>query len=237
VFAVSNKGQVWRMNSPDSWSMAGNFPENMQNIPLTFSINGKGYCIGNNHCWEFNPATGQWVRKKDPPGPVSIPLVINGKAYFKNDNNQMIEYDPASDTYSIKSNCPATGLAGGFVVNGYGFYTYDNGQCWKYDPVTDSWQQKASFNIQGTLYNTSSFSLNDFGYIIGDLNFQAYSHNLPMAVIRYSVSRDEWVHCNTDSYQGNGAYNISTISFNGIVYVGLGYNTGDFNATDFWKFQ
>jgi hypothetical protein len=58
-----------------------------------------------------------------------------------------------------------------------------------------------------------------------------------MKLLRYDFSLDKWSNCAAVDYPGNGAYLISTLSFNGVVFVGLGYNNGDWNSIDFWKFQ
>ena len=238
VFAVSNKGRVWQYSTQsDSWQMTGTFPENMAAMPVVFSINGSGYCIGNGNCWQFFPG-GQWISKNDPPGNVHAPLSINGKVYLMNDSNEIVEYDPVSDSYAIKNNCPSTdALIGSFVIGGYGFHVYKNGQCWKYNAANDTWQQKASLSFTGNLNNTCSFSLNSFGHIIGDLNDQAIISNSPITVFRYNSLSDSWAQCPKDNFYGDGVYGLSVVTFNGVVYAGLGYNVGDFNAVDFWKFQ
>src|SRR5690606_27072084 len=95
--------------------------------------------------------------------------------------------------------------------------------------------QKASFTLAAAITNSSSFSLNNYGYIIGDLNRTAYNENQPMRLWRYNPIDDKWnQHGN---YPGYGAYFINTVTLNGIVYAGLGVNNGDFNAIDFWSFK
>ena len=239
VYAVSNKGRIWQYsNASDTWQLKGNFPENMSSAPLTFSVNGYGYCIGDGHCWQYDPALEGWTMKSNPMSTFNAPLVINDKVYMRDTSNHMQEYDPVFDHYSTKGICPVNlPLLGWFVINGNGYYVFENGQCWKYNAGNDSWQQKATLVLPGFLSNSSSFSLNNSGYILGDLNLQSYNNNLPMRVVKYNSILDKWTYCATEDDPGDGAYLISTISFNGAVYVGLGYNNGDFNAIDFWKFQ
>ena len=167
------------------------------------------------------------------------PLVINNKVYLRGTNDQLLVYDPSSDSYTQKNNLPDFGssLLGLFVVNGNGLL------CWRklarpgnMIRGSDSWQQKAVSACRGSVYSTSSFSLNNYGYIIGDLNFTAYNDSKPMKVWRYDPSLDQW-HQFEEDYPGYGAYYINTVSLNGIAYVGLGYNNGDFNAIDFWSFK
>jgi hypothetical protein len=57
-----------------------------------------------------------------------------------------------------------------------------------------------------------------------------------MKLWRYDPSLNQWNQFEED-YRGYGAYYINTVSLNGIVYAGLGYNNGDVNAIDFWSFK
>jgi len=240
VFAVSSKGNLWKyLYSSNDWVMIGDFPENMYYAPVVFSLNGKAFFIGDGHCWQYDPITGQWSKKNDPPPGLSGgPLVSENKAYLRNNQNQIVEFDPSTDSYTLKNSCPSTqNLIGWFFIDGSGYHVYGNKECWKYDPVTDSWQQKGNLNIPGALHSTSSFVLNSSGYIIADYNAGTYNENLPMKLLRYDPDSDNWTNCPEIDYTGYGAYDISTVSFNGVAYIGLGYTNADFNATDFWRFQ
>jgi len=238
VFAVSNKGHIWKYNfSSNDWVMIGDFIEGMSSAPIVFSLKGKAFFIGRGHCWQYDPVTGQWSKKKDPPGVLEGPLVSDNSVYFRYNQNQIVEFNPDSDTYTLKDYCSNQALLGWFFVNGSGYYIYENKECWKYNPATDSWQQKGNLNIPGVLHSTSSFTMNSYGYIIGDYNAGTYNENLPMKLLRYDPELDEWTNCPANDYTGYGAYYISTVSFNEVAYIGLGYNNADFNATDFWRFE
>ena len=238
VFGVSMNGSVWEYEVfTNNWVSKGSFPEKMNRVPIVFAINGKVYCIGNSSCWEFDPATLRWTRKMDPPNKFGDPLIISNVVYLRGTSDQLIVYNPVSDTYSNKTNMPKDldGLLGSIVLNGKGYYVGSKGQCWQYNPATDSWLQKASFDWAESVINTSSFSLNNYGYIIGDLNRSAYNENQLMKLWRYNPSIDQWIQ--HGNYPGMGVYFINTVSFNGFVYTGLGVNNGDFNAIDFWSFN
>ncbi|MBD0294286.1 MAG: hypothetical protein ICV84_03650 [Flavisolibacter sp.] len=210
------------------------------NFSVVFSINNIGYIIGNGTCRQYNIVTNQWTTKNNAPVGAnhvdySVPLVIGNKAYLVGSTNNLVTvYDPSTDTYTPKNRFPDVGAATGFVLNGAGYSIQQNGRCWKYDPVTDSWQQKAS--LPSSVYNMSGFSLNGYGYIIGDLNRTAYNGNGRMKLWRYDPSLDQWKQLDED-YPGQGVYEIRTVSLNGIVYVGLGYNNGNHDAIDFWSFK
>ena len=128
VFAISPKGTVWQYNIAADWSIGfvASIPENMPEETVTFSVNGMGYCIGKSHCWQFNPAMNQWIRKKDPPGvSLGAPLVIGNKVYLRTgDSNHFFAYDPATDAYIQQKDPPDFGnyLSGYFVLNEYGYY-------------------------------------------------------------------------------------------------------------------
>lgn len=243
VFAVSKNGSFWYYD-PDTndWFEKEELPGYAvsANFSVVFSIDNIGYIIGNGTCRQYNATTGQWITKTNAPvGPnhvdYSVPLVIGNKAYLVGStNNAVTLYDPSSDTYTQKNSFPDAGAATGFVINEEGYCIQKDGHCWKYDAVTDSWQQKAS--LPSSIYNMSGFSLNGYGYIIGDLNRTAYTQNDRMKVWRYDPSSDQWKQMEED-YPGEGVYEIRTVSLNGIVYAGLGYTNADKEALDFWSFK
>ncbi len=243
VFGVSKNGSFWYYNSQlDGWFEKGDLPSyaTSANFSVVFSVNNIGYIIGNGTCRQYNAATGQWTTKNNAPvGPnhvdYSVPLVIGNKAYLVGSTNNLVTiYDPSTDTYTPKNRFPDAGAATGFVINEEGYCVQKDGRCWKYDPLTDSWRQKGS--LPSSIYNMSGFSLNGYGYIIGDLNRAAYNQNSRMKVWRYDPSSDQWKQMEED-YPGLAVYEIRTVSLNGIVYAGLGYTNADKDALDFWSFQ
>ncbi|MBD0351629.1 MAG: hypothetical protein ICV65_10800 [Flavisolibacter sp.] len=243
LFAVSKIGGFWQYNpQSNTWAKKGDLPSYMasSNFSVVFSIDNIGYIIGNGTCRQYNVVTNQWTTKNNAPVGAnhvdySVPLIIGNKAYLVGSTNNLVTvYDPSTDSYTLKTRFPDVGAATGFVLNGAGYCIQQNGRCWKYDPVTDSWQQKAS--LPSSVYNMSGFSLNGYGYIIGDLNRTAYNGNGRMKLWRYDPSLDQWKQLDED-YPGQGVYEIRTVSLNGIVYVGLGYNNGNHDAIDFWSFK
>ena len=243
LFAISKNGSFWYYNpESDGWFEKGDLPAyaTSANFSVVFSINDIGYIIGNGTCRQYNAATDQWTTKNNAPVgqnhvDYSVPLVIGNKAYLVGSTNNVVTlYDPSTDTYTQKNRFPGEGAATGFVINEEGYCIQKDGRCWKYDPLADTWLQKAS--LPSTIYNMSGFSLNGYGYIIGDLNRTAYNQNGSMKVWRYDPSLDQWKQLEED-YPGQAAYEIRTVSLNGIVYAGLGYTIADKEALDFWSFK
>lgn len=243
VFAVSKHGRFWHYNAQtNEWSDKGDLPVYMasSNFSVVFSVGNKGYFVGNGTSRQYDAVADQWTTKNNAPtGPnhvdYSAPLVIGNKVYLVGStNNRVTLYDPSADTYTLKNNFPDVEAVAGFVVNNEGYCIQKDGRCWKYDPATDSWQQKAG--LPSSIYSMSGFSLNGYGYIMGDLNRAAYNQTGRIKVWRYDPSLNQWALLEED-YPGAGVYAIKTVSLNGIVYAGLGYNNGNFDAIDFWSFK
>jgi hypothetical protein len=243
IYTVSKIGSFWKYDAPlNTWAKKGELPTLMasSNFSVVFSIKNKGYCIGNGTSRQYDAVTSQWETKNNAPVGTnhvdySVPLVLDNKAYLVGStNNAVTLYDPTDDTYTLRNTFPGVGAATGFVINGVGYCIQKDGRCWQYDPGKDSWQQKAS--LPPSIYNMSGFTLNGYGYIIGDLNRAAYNGTNRMKLWRYDPALDQWMPLDTD-YPGQGVYEVRTISLNGIVYVGLGYNKEDRDAIDFWSFK
>ncbi|KAA3437001.1 PKD domain-containing protein [Rufibacter hautae] len=238
VFAVSKMGNIWKMTAARTWQNIGKFPELLQKTPLVFSIGDKGYCLGNGHLWQYDGRQNQWQRRKDVPEPIldaQIALVIQDKVYLVSSTaGKVMRYDPATDAYSPLNDYPGTGAATGFVVNRKGYCVEEEGTCWELDPATGNWRQRAS--VPHALTRISSFSLNEYGYVIYDLGNAAYNHNEPMQVTRYDPLEDVWTEFEED-FPGFGVNELKTISLENRAIIGLGYNNGDVNATDLWQFD
>src|SRR5207249_12006949 len=113
-----------------------------------------------------------------------------------------------------------------------------NGECWKYDASTDDWQQQASFPEADTNYQAPlvSFSVNNAGYILKDLNHEAYNQGAPLRLWRYDAVLNQWTKTD-DGYYGDGVRQVEAVSLDSVAYIGLGINRADFNAIDFWKYK
>lgn len=243
MFAVSKNGRFFQYDpQKKEWAEKGDLPNNRvnANFSVVFSVGNIGYIIGNGTSRQYDALTGKWTIKNNVPVGAdhvdySVPLVIGNKVYLVGSTNNLVTfYDPFTDTYTPKNKFPDVGAAAGFVVNGIGYCVQQDGRCWKYDPATDSWQQKGS--MPPSIYYMSGFSLNGYGYIIGDLNKNANNGNGRLKVWRFDPSSDQWKQFDED-YPGEGVYAIKTVSLNGVAYAGLGYNIRDEDVRDFWSFK
>jgi len=243
IFAVSKTGTFWSYDpQAKEWKKKGSIPSHTvnANFSVIFSINNKGYIIGNGTSRQYNATTDQWTIKTNVPVGAdhvdySVPLIIGSKTYLvASTNNLVTVYDPSTDTYTAKNKFPDISAAAGFVINDEGYCIQQDGRCWKYNVTTDTWQKKAS--LPSSIENMSGFVLNGYGYIMGDLNGNAYNGNGRIKLWRYDAMLDSWEQLNED-YPGQGVYAIKTASLNGIVYVAFGYEKNDQDAIDFWSLR
>jgi len=234
LFAISAKGSVWRYNVADNWSRVGLFPEDMPEVPVTFSVNGMGYCIGRNHGWQFNPATSQWTRKNDPPAWLSAPLVIGNKAYLRAFfTNHFFAYDPATDAYTQQKDPPDFGnyLVGYFVINEQGYYVGASGGCWKYDASIDHWQSQASLTALTTAAFTAvGFSVNNGGYILEHVN-----NDPQLSLWRYDGDLNQWEK--KEYYPGYGIQRVKAASLDSFACIGFGMDPDIGVEGELWMYK
>ena len=234
----------WQYNiQNNSWVPKENVPGQAYDYLVNFGVNGKGY-VGmgfevntpHSEMYQYDPITNQWVQKNNSPlSGIVTSVVINNLVYLLKGQNVWM-YNPVTDSYTQKNNFPITLNpfdCNSFVINGTGYCLANTG-CWEYQTATDSWQQKAS--LPNYLSVKASFALNSYGYILADSSNSTYSMGYPLHLWRYDPNQNLWQRIH-DDYPGSGAYSIKSASLGGIVYVGFGYNNGDFPDGSFWKFE
>ncbi len=96
--------------------------------------------------WKYNPATNKWRRLGDLPGNTcsSNEFRINGKCYILTNDQNLYEYDAATDSWIRRASTPepwylsrAVAVCNGKVYVGYGSQNYN--QISFYDPLNDTW--------------------------------------------------------------------------------------------------
>lgn len=90
--------EFWSYNpTTDLWFEKANFPGEMRQDMVSFSINGKGYMGGERDpdFWEYNPSTNTWTQKSDAPtSGHELSFSIGSRGYFFSETNSIIEYVP-----------------------------------------------------------------------------------------------------------------------------------------------
>jgi hypothetical protein len=160
----------------DTWTQKADCPLDLQG-GVTMVINGKAYVsLGeskrtstvNKQLWEYNPVTNTWLRKADFPGTFNTSLIAGvgnaNKGYVfigstganNTGINEFWEYDQPADSWTKKTNLPATAnflWPITFAVNNKIYFGISSLaipgakalELWEYDIATNLWITKTTF--------------------------------------------------------------------------------------------
>ena len=185
-----------------TWTKLDDFPGKARYGAVAFSINGKGYFgtgISNSgflsDFWEFDPITEQWIQIDDCPG-------------------------------------KQRGSAISFVLNNEGYVglgtdTFIDGEMghndiYKLNPTTKNWINVEDFPSYGR-YSSTSFSLNNEGYVVGGYWGDSPNTNLQTTneVWKYDPISNTWQQLNNFPYSKTGD---ASASLNNDIYI-YSYNS------------
>jgi hypothetical protein len=203
--AYSN--DVWQYNfSNNTWSKKADFPGPVREGESSgvFTIGNKGYIAGGaeggssfgnyfNDTWEYDQASNTWTKKAafslfgqtDVSG-FSIGnkgYLVNGRVSFFNFDiysNNLQEYDPVTNSWTLKADFPGASRAGSaaFVIDGVAYVGGGSGDpstgeirrytdYYKYTPGTNSWEKISNIPLSGAECITYfGFSINSKGYFV-----------------------------------------------------------------------
>jgi hypothetical protein len=196
----------------DTWTTIGDMTSPRAGMGASI-VNGKIYVVGGfdnsqnlSTMEEYDPVTGIWNKKTDMPTKRQLNYnnapVVNGKIYIIGGayNNPQVglsvveEYDPATDTWTTKSDMPTPRWAFGISeVNGKIFViggSMSTNPDWSmpplatvemYDPVTDKWSKMADMPSPRTAL--SATAIGAYIYVFGDSSaVEVYDTGLGMEV-------------------------------------------------------
>lgn len=178
----------------DAWTPKADMPTARSNATAA-AINGKVYVVGgyappNGQVFflaleVYDPSSDTWDTSKAPMlypcwsgavGVINGILYVAGGTGFESDRvypNILQAYDPATDTWTRKSDMPtARSVAGGAVVNNLFYVIGGQGDgaalatVEAYDPTTDTWTTKAPMNVARSYYGAPEV-LNGEIYVAG----------------------------------------------------------------------
>jgi len=198
----------------NTWTPKAILPGPRRLYPACFTIGNKGYLVSGykggtyiyyDDTWEYNPATDAWTQKANFPlfvfgraratgfSLANKGYVVNGSFSAPSINtaylNSVLQYDPTTDTWTVKNNFPGAGRAncqsfviGGLAYVGAGtgvsnFVFVDYNDFYKYNPITDTWSMIPGFAPLGPFRH--SFPINGKGYVTYELFNDP--HNILMA--------------------------------------------------------
>ena len=158
--------ELWRYSQAnDQWTKITTYPGVGRVRTSCFIINSKLYLssakddmdvVGEFWCYDL--LMGTWSKLNSITVENNMPdavCVLNGKAYVRNGDFRLMEYNPVTDQWVYKTNFPGYGrqsstlvsfnnniyLIGGRSSDGiYGSFN----DCWQYSPGTDTWSLKAT---------------------------------------------------------------------------------------------
>lgn len=225
---------------------------------MSFTLNNKIYVaggyVGNFQNYKdlnvYDPATGNWMTKKDLPGTYTsrtggVSFVLNGKAYiglgaqdYNNFNpmplylKDLWEYDEAGDKWTKKADLPANGIAdaGVFVVNNKAYIiggAQDNtgnnttNKVWEYDAVANKWTAKKAYPGADGIQHPMAFSLNGKGYVTCGAASIGSSAANTNKTFEYNPSSDTW-SAKKEFPSDTGRRGGVSFVINNKAYCGLG---------------
>ncbi|WP_347174995.1 IPT/TIG domain-containing protein [Polaribacter uvawellassae] len=246
---------LWKLNPNDfSWERF-DIPNNIQiNNFISDGINLYFYDGSNNNFWEYNLATNQWAQKQSYPGAKrrgASQFLLNGEIYIglgSNDENytsvfykNFYKYNPSSNLWKQISDFPYNNsfrrnFTSTFVINNIAYL--GNGAShtgmtdfWSYNANSDSWLRIADFPDARS--RSSSFALNNFGYITGGSKVGGGNNT---DCWQYDPNLDTWNKIENIGIIGRGSH--FSFVLNGKAYVGGGSNeSGGSNVFDMYEYK
>ena len=169
----------------DAWTGEEPLP-----VPLSgaaaASVGGDIYVFGGNTSdgsstatFVFRPRKHRWQRLASAPVEAlsfAQAVALNGKIYVAGgwpNENHLLEYDPATDSWSKKRSMPLGRHSFAMVTDGHFLYVAGGGDTWdglssvvRYDPQNDTWLELPPL-FDGNRAGTAGAYLDGFFYVIG----------------------------------------------------------------------
>ncbi|MFA5195604.1 MAG: T9SS type A sorting domain-containing protein, partial [Bacteroidales bacterium] len=167
-----------------------------------------------------------------------------GSYIIDNNTADLVEYYPASNTWTVKSTFPggeriyahvfvindiAFIVSGAYYTPGVGYACYQD--VWKYTPTNNSWSQLNNF--PGTpRHGGFAFAHNGKGYLglgYGNLDDPFID------VWEYNPATDSWTQ--KSNFPGTPFKSGFQFSIDKCAFIGMGYSTGLTQLDDVWQYD
>lgn len=229
-------------------------PQNATTGKITVTANGRtGVSLT-----DFIFLPGKWTKKADLPidkgRVVGIGFSIGNKGYLAMGSrvgltppnnvrlNDVMEYDPASNTWIERASLANLRLASGIgmVINNK-FYTgigetdqgYHTNQFWEYEPITNQWTRKADFpGIKRR--NAISFGLGNKGYVGTGLDSSLNGLQL-QDWWQYDPVTNTWTR--KADYPAGLRHFVTGFVLNNKIYAGMGTAPISVYPKDWWEYD
>ena len=229
--------QDWWEYDPasNSWTQKANYPAPMYGA-MAWGNSTKGYVGGGTafsvQYYAFDPDANTWTPIANCPLDATdqTAFCVNEKGYIIT-GNQIAEYNPATDIWTLKANLPASlGAWQSSFVIGSSAYVKNGAQLFEFKPAQNTWINRAGFPGMAS-GGSSACALNGKGYII--TGYSGWLSNVTKEVWEYNPATNTWLQM--EDFPGAGRRFSVGFTVNERAYFGLGTNGINFN--DFWAFD
>ena len=229
--------QDWWEYDPasNSWTQKANYPAPMYGA-MAWGNSTKGYVGGGTafsvQYYAFDPDANTWTPIANCPLDATdqTAFCVNEKGYIIT-GNQIAEYDPATDIWTLKANLPASlGAWQSSFVIGSSAYVKNGTQLFEFKPAQNTWINRAGFPGLAS-GGSSACALNGKGYII--TGYSGWLSNVTKEVWEYNPATNTWLQM--EDFPGSARRFSVGFTVNERAYFGLGTNGINFN--DFWAFD
>jgi len=219
-----------------AWIEKTSFPGTERSGAVSFPVGNYGYVGsgGSKDFYKYDPTFDSWTKIADYPGLGTNGLVaftIDSNAYVglgvNNENYTQLDfwmYDPKTNAWSQKANCPVDRhYAVGFSIGGKGYIGlgYRNGnrnEVYEYDPVGNKWSKK--YDFPGSARNNAAcFVIGNYGYVC--CGWATANTN---ELWQYDPSNDSWTQ--KANFTGTARNGACSFTLNNLGYVGTGWDGG-----------
>ncbi len=243
-----------------TWTQKPSIPSFARSGASGFAIGtkiyyGTGYnsgTVAQTDIWEFDTQAGTWTQKADITSARygASGFSYNGKGYMafgvKSSPwvyyNDIQEYDPLLNTWTLKSPMPATPRYGAsvFVIYSKAYFVCGNAgsafgpytdETWEYDIINDAWLLRSPFP-GGARYYTTSFAIDNFGYCgTGGIKLPSGQYSFNKDFYRYDPGSNIWTVITDfpgDSVSGAVSFVLNNVGFVGTGNTAVGVTLGAF---------
>jgi len=229
---------VWEYDSSaDTWTQKADYAGGPTYGATAFTIGNKAYMGGHVYnsfeFFSFNPVSNVWQAISSPVvgGSDRCSFSINNKGYFITGNN-LSEYDPNSDTWTLKASPPNTvsSWSSATSINDNGYLLSANGGFYEYKQTVDQWITRTPFPGEADGAR-AFFESNGKGYVV--CGYIGFLNPVSKQVWEFNPQTNSWFQM--DDFPGTGRRFSSTFTIGTKAYIGTG--TNGTNLNDFWEFD
>jgi N-acetylneuraminic acid mutarotase len=262
-YNITNKSDFWAYDqATNTWMQKSNLPVAVR-MAGAFAINNLGYFTGgilstnqmNPSLYEYDPVANQWIQKSTFPGAARYGVVsfaIGTKGYIGLGNSgtangpfhdDLYEYDPANNQWSVKATFPGLVRYGSFGISndtvgyvGFGYTNPSSGNSqfhndwWKFDPVANAWSALAAFPGPARSYPAGMVLNGEVFLGTGFTSGNVYLNDF----YKYNPTTNQWTAL--AAFPGSARFVASFFTINGKAYWSNGTSASTlFN--DLWEYS